>query len=123
MQIIHTDKAPKAVGPYSQGIVSGSFLFTAGQIGIDPVTSELRSGIQAQINQVLSNLEAVLTAAGTNKTRVVKTTIFLQNMDDYATVNQLYGDFFGSHKPARSTLEVAKLPKGALVEIELVAVI
>lgn len=120
---IYTDKAPKAVGPYSQAIEVGGLVFCAGQIGINPKTGELAVGIERQTNQVLKNLEAVLEEAGANKNSVVKTTIFLANMKDYGTVNELYGKFFAEHKPARSTVAVASLPKDALIEIEATAVV
>lgn len=122
MKTVQTDKAPAAIGPYAQAVQSGGFLFTSGQIALDPTTMEIvDGGVEAQTQQVLANLEAVLTEAGLTKTNVIKTTIFLANMDDFTTVNQVYGDFFGDHKPARSTVEVSRLPKDVLVEIELVA--
>ncbi len=121
-QIIHTDQAPAAVGPYSQAVRVGNLLYTAGQIGIDPTTGQLQTGLEAQTRQILANLQAVLKAAGTSLSSVVKTTIFLTNMKDFATVNAIYGEFFPEAPPARSTVAVAALPLGALVEIEAVAV-
>lgn len=120
-EIIATAKAPAAVGPYSQAVRAGHLVFTAGQIGIDPVLGQLRSGIAAQTRQALANLQAVLEAAGSSLNQVVKTTIFLQDMADFATVNQIYGQAFAAAPPARSTVQVAALPLGALVEIEAIA--
>ena len=119
--IIHTDDAPAAVGPYSQAVRLGNLVFTAGQIGLDPATGKLREGLEAQTEQVLANLQAVLTAAGSDLSRVLKTTIFLTNMADFAAVNRIYGRHFGDAPPARSTVAVAALPLGALVEIEAIA--
>jgi len=122
MEIIKTEKAPAAIGPYSQAIASNGFLFASGQIPLDPETMEIvEGGVEAQTKQVLANLEQVLVAAGATKGSVVKTTIFLASMDDFAVVNQVYGGFFGDHKPARATVEVSRLPKDVLVEIECVA--
>lgn len=115
--------APAAVGPYSQAIEIGGLVFCSGQIGINPKTGKLVEGIEKQTTQVLKNLEAVLAEAGANKTSVTKTTIFLKDMKDYAAVNEIYGKFFADHKPARSTVEVASLPKDALIEVEATAVV
>jgi len=124
MKIIKTNKAPKAIGPYSQGILTNGFLFTAGQIGLCPKSMKMvNGGVLEQSVQVLRNLEAVLLEAGLNKNSVVKTTIFLKNLEDFSDVNNAYAEFFGEHKPARSTVEVSSLPLNALVEIELVAVV
>lgn len=120
-EIIATERAPAAVGPYSQGVRVGNLVFTAGQIGIDPVLGQLRTGIAAQTRQALTNLQAVLEAAGSSLNQAVKTTIFLQDMADFATVNQIYGSAFTAAPPARSTVQVAALPLGALVEIEAIA--
>ncbi len=120
--IIHTDKAPAAIGPYSQAIQAGNILMTSGQLGIDPATGALAEGVQAQTEQSLKNVGAILDAAGFKKTDVVKTTVFIKNMNDFAAVNQIYAAFFGDHKPARSCVEVARLPKDGLVEIEVTAV-
>ncbi len=125
MEAIRTKKAPAAVGPYSQAIVARAerLIFTAGQIGIDPNTGDGPSGdIEAQTRRVLANLQEVLAAAGSDWAHVVKTTIFLKNMDDFAVVNAVYGEVVGAPPPARSTVEVSRLPKGALIEIEVVAV-
>lgn len=121
-KVIHTDKAPLAIGPYSQAIESNGFVFCSGQLGIDPKSNELKHGVEDQTSQALQNLQAVLHKAGLTKEAVVKTTIYLKNMDDFKTVNEIYATFFGEHKPARVTVEVARLPKDGLVEIETVAV-
>lgn len=120
--IIHTGKAPAAVGPYSQAIRVGNMLFTSGQLGLVPDTGALPEGVEAQAAQALENLGAILAEAGFDKTDVVKTTVFIRDMNDFAAVNRLYAGFFGDHKPARSCVEVARLPKDGLVEIEAVAV-
>ncbi len=123
MNFIYTEDAPEPIGPYAQAIVHNGMLYTSGQIGLNPKTGVLPDDIESQTRQVLSNLSAVLKAAGTSTAQVIKTTIFLQNMSDFATVNTLYGLFFEPHKPARSTIQVAGLPKGAKIEIELIATI
>ena len=121
-KIIHTDHAPKAVGPYSQAIQLGDMLYCSGQIPLDPKTQELFTGdIKIQTEMVMSNIEAVLKAADMNFSHIVKTTIFLTSMTDFATVNEIYGKRFSSHPPARSTVQVSGLPKGANVEIEVLA--
>ncbi len=122
--VISTHNAPGAVGPYSQGIKTESMIFTAGQIPLIPGTKDLaEGGIQAQTKQALENLKGVLEAAGSNLSQVVKTTVFLQNMDDFAAVNEIYATYFTDNPPARSAVEVAGLPLGALVEIEAVALV
>ncbi len=121
MKYISTEKAPKAVGPYSVAIESNGMLFCSGQIGINPETNELESGIEAQTHRIMKNIEAVLAASRLSLEHVVKTTIFLIDMDDYAKVNELYGSYFPVHKPARSCVAVRSLPKGALIEIEVIA--
>lgn len=122
MKTISTPNAPAAIGPYSQGRISGSLLFTAGQIPLIPETMEMVTGpIEAQTAQVLKNLDAVLRAAGTGWDRVAKTTVFLTDLADFAAFNTVYEQHLGDAKPARSTVQVAALPKGAKVEIELVA--
>lgn len=121
MKIISTDKAPAAVGPYSQALMVNGFLFCAGQIGLNPQTGMLQEGLEAQINQIFSNIDAVLSEAGLTKDHVVKSTVFVKDMNDFARVNELYAEYFGEHKPARSTVGVADLPKGAVVEIEVIA--
>jgi 2-iminobutanoate/2-iminopropanoate deaminase len=122
MQVVATDRAPRAIGPYSQAITVGDFVFTAGQIGLDPGTMELvAGGIAEQTERVLRNLAAVLESAGTDASHVVKTTVFLVDMADFAAMNEVYQRHFGAHKPARSTVAVAQLPKGGRVEIEAIA--
>jgi len=121
-QVIATKKAPQAIGPYSQGIKIGGLVFTAGQAGLDPSTGELvAGGVAAETRQVLRNLQAILEAGGSSLASVVKTTVFLTNMDDFQIMNQVYGEFFPQDPPARSTVQVSRLPKGAAVEIEAVA--
>ena len=122
MKIINTKNAPAAIGPYSQAIHVGNMLFTSGQLGLVPETGDLPEGIEAQTSLSLANVEAILTDAGFEKKDVVKTTVYIKNMSDFGKINALYTDFFGDHKPARSCVEVAALPKGGLVEIEVVAV-
>ncbi len=119
---IRTDEAPAAIGPYSQAIVAGETVYTAGQIGLDPATGEMvEGGVEAQTRRVLRNLAAVLEAAGAGLGDVVKTTIFVADMDDFGRVNEVYGEFLAEPYPARSTVEAARLPRDARVEIEAVA--
>ncbi|AHJ11935.1 RidA family protein [Sulfurospirillum multivorans] len=122
MKIVSTTNAPAAIGPYSQAIVVNDMVFTSGQIALMPDGTFLEGDVEAQATQVLENLKAVLKEAGSGLKKVVKTTIFLANMDDFAKVNEVYGAFFKEHKPARSTVGVKTLPKNALVEIEAIAV-
>ena len=123
-KIVHTEKAPKAIGPYSQAIRIDDLVFTAGQVGLNPATMEIvEGGIEAQTRQVLTNLKNVLEAADSGLNFVVKTTVFLQSMNDFAAMNGVYAEFFPENPPARSTIAVAGLPKGALVEIECVALL
>lgn len=122
MNTIQTKDAPSAIGPYSQGVVAGGFLFTAGQVGLDPATMQVVAGdAAAQATQVLKNLTAVLTAAGATWADVVKTTVFLQDMNDFSKVNEVYSAALGTARPARTTVAVAGLPRGVLVEIDAVA--
>ena len=121
LNIIHTGNAPAAVGPYSQAIRIGNLLLTSGQLGLDPAAGVLPEGIAAQAEQSLKNIDAILSEAGFTKTDVVKTTVFIRNMGDFGTVNEIYAAYFGDHKPARSCVEVSALPKGGLVEIEVIA--
>lgn len=122
LEIIRSDQAPAAIGPYSQAVKFGSMLFCSGQIPLDPVTGELVSGdIKAQAERVMKNIAAVLTSAGTGFSNVIKTTIYLVDIADFAAVNEIYGHYFNSHKPARSTVAVKGLPRGALIEIEVIA--
>lgn len=121
---ISTDKAPSAIGPYSQGIVANGFLFTAGQIPLDPVAGKIvEGGIVEQTEQVMKNLQEVLGAAGANWGDVVKTTVFLQDLAHFPTVNEVYGKWLGDARPARSTVQVSALPRGAMVEIDAIAVV
>jgi 2-iminobutanoate/2-iminopropanoate deaminase len=121
-RIVQTETAPAAIGPYSQAILAGGFLYTAGQIPLDPVTAQVVDGdIVAQTRQVLDNLEAVLAAAGASWKKVVKTTVYLQDMGDFPRMNEVYAATMGDARPARSTVQVAALPRGVLVEIDLVA--
>ncbi len=123
MRIIATDAAPKAIGPYSQAIVNDNLVFTAGQVALDPKTGDLIGRSTAeQTEQVFANLKAVLAAAGTSLQNVVKTTVYLADMADFAQMNEVYAKHFGAHKPARSTVQAAGLPKAARVEIDVVAV-
>jgi 2-iminobutanoate/2-iminopropanoate deaminase len=123
-KIIHTEKAPKAIGPYSQAIRTESMVYTAGQIGLDPVSGELISaGVEEQTRQALTNIRNVLEAAGSSMDNVVKTTVFLKDMNDFSKMNAIYAEFFGENPPARSTIAVAGLPKGGLVEIEAAALL
>jgi 2-iminobutanoate/2-iminopropanoate deaminase len=123
-EAIHAPNAPAAAGPYSHAIVANGFVFTAGQVGLIPSTKSLaEGGIQGQTRQVLENLSAVLAAAGTSLDRTVKTTVFLANMGDFAAMNEVYATFFPSQPPARTTIQAGALPMGALVEIEVVAVL
>jgi len=121
VEIVQTDNAPKAIGPYSQAVKVGDFIFTSGQIALTPSGEMVEGNIELQTEQVMKNLKAVLEAAGSSLQNVVKTTIFLANMDDFAEVNAIYEKWFDGHKPARSTVAVKKLPKDALVEIECIA--
>jgi len=121
-KIVSTEKAPKAIGPYSQAIRTENLVFTAGQVGFDPATMNIvEGGVEAQTRQVLTNLKHVLEAADSGLKFVIKTTVFLQDMNDFAAMNAIYAEFFPENPPARSTVAVAGLPKGALVEIECVA--
>src|SRR3990167_7454012 len=122
MKIITFPAAPAAIGPYSQAIAAGGFLFLSGQIPLDPQTMELVEGdTRAQTQRVVQNIAAVLAEAGIDKNHVVKCTVFLQDLNDFAAMNEVYTQFFGEHKPARSTFQVAALPKGSRVEIECIA--
>jgi len=120
MEKIHTNSAPEAIGPYSQAVKQGDMIFTSGQIALTPSGEFLNSDVKTQTKQVCENLKAVLSAAGSDIKNVVKTTIFLADINDFAAVNEVYGEYF-SHKPARSTVAVKELPKGAKVEIECIA--
>ena len=123
MQYVQTNKAPQAIGPYSQAVVANGMVFTSGQIALTPEGVMLEDDVSIQTKQVLKNLSAVLKESGSGLEKVIKTTIFLDSMDNFATVNAIYEEAFGSHKPARSTVAVKTLPKNALVEIDAVALI
>lgn len=118
---VATTKAPGAIGPYSQAITTGSWVYTSGQLGLNPETGNLAEGVQEQARQALSNVQAILEEAGASLDHVVKTTVFLKDMNDFAAVNEVYSTFFKEPYPARSAIEVARLPKNGLVEIEAVA--
>ncbi|MHC1783665.1 MAG: RidA family protein [Anaerolineaceae bacterium] len=121
-RIIKTDKAPAAIGPYSAGVGAGSFIFTAGQIGLDPKSGAMvEGGVEAETRQALTNLKGILEAGGSSLGKVVKTTVFLKDMNDFQKVNAIYGEFFNENPPARSAVQVAALPKNAWVEIEAIA--
>jgi 2-iminobutanoate/2-iminopropanoate deaminase len=123
-EAVATQKAPAAIGPYSQAIKAGGFVFTSGQIALDPASGQIITGdIAAQTERVLKNLAEILTAAGSGMDRVVRTTVFLKNMAEFAAMNEVYGRFFQQSPPARSTVEVARLPKDVLVEIDAVALL
>ncbi|NIK80077.1 2-iminobutanoate/2-iminopropanoate deaminase [Paenibacillus castaneae] len=121
LEVIATDGAPAAIGPYSQAIKLGGLVFTSGQIPLDAAGQLVEGGIEEQAHQVFRNLEAVLAAAGAVFSDVVKATVFMKDMNDFAVVNSIYSSYFGEHKPARSAVEVARLPKDVLVEIEVIA--
>ncbi|PYY30562.1 RidA family protein [Paenibacillus illinoisensis] len=118
---ISTDQAPGAIGPYSQAVAAGDFVYTSGQLGLNPQTGEFGADVQEQTRLSLSNVKAILEAAGTSMDKVVKTTVFLKDMNDFVPVNEVYSTFFEQSYPARSAVEVARLPKDALVEIEVIA--
>ena len=123
LRAITTDKAPKAIGPYSQAIVVGELVFCAGQVALDPKSGEIVSGdIREQTRRVLDNLAAVLDAAGSALDRVTKTTVFITDFAEFGAMNEVYGERFGTHRPARSTVQIAALPRGARIEIECIAV-
>ena len=121
-EVVATQKAPQAIGPYSQAIKANGFIFASGQIPLDPISGQLIQGdVAAQTERVLNNVEEVLVAAGSSLARVVKTTVFLKNMSEFAAMNEVYARFFSQQPPARSTVEAARLPKDVLVEIEVIA--
>lgn len=121
IKAIQTEGAPSAIGPYSQAIQAGDFVFVSGQIAIDPDTGEIAEGIEKQTEQVMENLNAVLKEAGTDFTQAIKCTIYLSSMEDFATVNEIYGKYLIEPYPARATVEVSRLPKDVLVEIDVIA--
>lgn len=121
MKVVSTEKAPAAIGPYSQAIVSGGLVYTSGQIAIIPETGELAAGLEAQANQVFKNLTELLKAAGSDMSKVIKTTVFIKHMDDFSAINAIYAQYFTQPFPARSCVEVARLPKDVLLECEAIA--
>ena len=124
LKIVHTDQAPAAIGPYCQAIVHAGLVFTAGQIALDPATGEMSDGdISVQTDRVLRSLSAVLASAGASLATVIKTTVFMRDMGEFAAMNEVYARYFADHTPARSTVQVARLPRDAAVEIELVAAV
>ncbi|MCZ0874540.1 RidA family protein [Peribacillus sp. AS_2] len=123
IEAIITKEAPKAIGPYSQGIKAGNIMYTSGQLPIDPKTGEMPDNIEEQTRMSLENLKKVLEAAGSSLQQVIKTTVFLSDMNHFAVMNQVYGEFFSDNYPARSAIEVARLPKDAFIEIEALAII
>lgn len=121
MEIVQTDQAPQAIGPYSQAIKAGGFVFVSGNIPLKPDGSLVEGSIEEQTHQIFANIKAVLEAAGSSLDKVVKTTVFLKDMDQFGIVNEVYGTYFNTHKPARSTVEAARLPKDVEVEIDVIA--
>lgn len=121
-EVINTNNAPGAIGPYSQGIIVGDFVYTSGQIPINPTTGELENDIRIATKQSMENVKAILEAAGTSLENVVKTSIFLKDLNDFSIVNEIYGTYFKENPPARSCVQVAKLPKDAVIEIEAIAI-
>lgn len=121
MKVVSTEKAPSAIGPYSQAIISDGHVYTSGQIAIIPETGELAAGLEAQAHQVFKNLSELLKAAGSDISKVIKTTVFIKHMDDFAAINAIYAQYFTQPYPARSCVEVARLPKDVLLECEAIA--
>ncbi len=121
MKTVSTDKAPAAIGPYSQAQIVGNLVYTSGQIPIDPATGLIAEGLEAQANQVFKNIAKLLEAAGSDMSRVVKTTVFIKDMNDFAAINAVYANYFSAPYPARSCVEVARLPKDVLLECEVIA--
>lgn len=121
-EVINTNNAPEAIGPYSQGVIVGDFVYTSGQIPLNPVTGELVTDIKLATKQSMENIKAILEEAGTSLNNVVKTSIFLKDLNDFEAVNEVYGTYFIENKPTRSCVQVAKLPKDAVIEIEAIAV-
>ncbi len=123
-KIVSTEKAPQAIGPYSQGMIAGNMIYTSGQLGIDPQSGEIvNTSIQDEARQSLKNVEAVLNEAGAKLTDVVKTTVYVKDLNQFTDINEVYSEFFSDHKPARSCVEVARLPKDGNIEIEAIAIV
>ena len=120
MKALHTEKAPAAIGPYSQGVIVGNLLYTSGQIPVDPATGNIADTVEAQAEQVFKNISEIVKAAGADMSKVVKTTVFIKNMDDFAKINEVYAKFFTEPYPARSCVEVARLPKDVMLEAEAI---
>ncbi|NEU32540.1 RidA family protein [bacterium LRH843] len=123
MKIVHTNGAPEAIGPYSQGIVVNNIFYSSGQIPLTPEGGIVTGSVEEQTHQVFKNLQAVLAAAGSSLDQVIKATVFIKDMNDFPVINEIYGGYFGNHKPARSCVEVARLPKDVLIEIEVIAAV
>ncbi|WP_182504019.1 RidA family protein [Peribacillus huizhouensis] len=123
MKSIHTNEAPAAIGPYSQGIIVNNLFFSSGQIPLTAEGEMVTGDVREQTHQVFNNLKAVLKEAGASLETVIKATVFIKSMDDFSSINEVYGEYFSTHKPARSCVEVARLPKDALIEIEVVALV
>ncbi len=123
MKVVHTNEAPQAIGPYSQGIIVNNVFYSSGQIPLTANGDLVDGDVKEQTEQVLKNVDAVLTAAGASRETVVKTTVFIKDMNDFPLINEVYGNYFSTHKPARSCVEVARLPKDVLVEIEVIALV
>jgi 2-iminobutanoate/2-iminopropanoate deaminase len=123
MKVVSTNEAPAAIGPYSQGIIVNNMLYTSGQIPLTAEGEMVSGGVKEQTHQVFKNLQAILNSEGTSLEKVVKATVFIKDMNDFGAVNEVYGEYFNTHKPARSCVEVARLPKDVLVEIEVIALV
>ncbi|AST95566.1 MULTISPECIES: RidA family protein [Shouchella] len=123
MKVVHTNEAPAAIGPYSQGIIVGNLFFSSGQIPLTPAGELVTGGVEEQTHQVFANVKAVLEEAGSSLEKVVKATVFIKDMNDFPRINEVYGSYFREHKPARSCVEVARLPKDVLIEVEVIATI
>ncbi|GIN17972.1 MULTISPECIES: RidA family protein [Shouchella] len=123
MKVVHTNEAPAAIGPYSQGMIVGNLFFSSGQIPLTPAGELVTGGVEEQTHQVFANVKAVLEEAGSSLEKVVKATVFIKDMNDFPRINEVYGSYFREHKPARSCVEVARLPKDVLIEVEVIATI
>ncbi|GIN09880.1 2-iminobutanoate/2-iminopropanoate deaminase [Shouchella clausii] len=123
MKVVHTNEAPAAIGPYSQGMIVGNLFFSSGQIPLTPDGELVTGGVEEQTHQVFANVKAVLEEAGSSLEKVVKATVFIKDMNDFPRINEVYGSYFREHKPARSCVEVARLPKDVLIEVEVIATV